>query len=223
VQHPTSAGTLSQLARHLKTGSILPGVEPFNKIIGVGHSLGSYLLNFGTIVDGARSPFDGLVLTGGLILSPDAPPIGGSGLFVPARDSEPLRWSALDPAYITANDRTIFYPADPTAFSPRMLMFDGFTKDVGSVSGPAQSFASSVTVEHYTGAVAKVVGSEDQQCTAGRCADVAALTAAEHVVWPAAKSFEVVVSQGSGHDMNLDFHARDAFRIIFSLVDKISR
>ncbi|KAJ7926803.1 hypothetical protein B0H13DRAFT_1862046 [Mycena leptocephala] len=104
-----------------------------------------------------------------------------------------------------------------------MLMFDGFTKDVGSVSGPAQIPTSSVTAEHYTGAVAKVVGSEDQQCTAGRCADVTALTAAERVVWPAAKSFEVVVSQGSGHDMSLDFHAEEAFRIIFSLVDKFSR
>ncbi|KAJ7926069.1 hypothetical protein B0H13DRAFT_2565733 [Mycena leptocephala] len=223
VQFPTSAAALSELGHHLKTASILPGVKPFSKIIGIGHSIGSYLLNFGAIVDGAQSPFDSLILTGQVIFNPDDPLPSSSPIPVPARDADPIRWGALDPAYLTVNDRTVFYPADPAMFSPRMLMFDAFTKDVGSASMISQVFTSSVPAANYTGAVAKVVGSEDQlMCAASRCVDVGALTAAERVVWPAAESFELMVSQGSGHDLNLDFLARQAFGIIFSLVDKFS-
>ncbi|KAF7364521.1 hypothetical protein MVEN_00321000 [Mycena venus] len=223
VQFPTSAAVLSELGHHLKTASILPGIKPFSKIIGIGHSIGSYLLNFGAIVDGAQSPFDSLILTGQVIFSPDDPLPSSSPTPVPARDADPIRWGALDPAYVTVNNRRVFYPADPTMFSPRMLMFDAFTKDVGSASLLPQVFSSSVPAANYTGAVAKVLGSEDQiMCAASRCVDVGALTAAERVVWPSAKSFELVVSQGSGHDLNLDFLAGQAFGIIFSLVDKFS-
>ncbi|KAJ7826723.1 hypothetical protein B0H13DRAFT_2360469 [Mycena leptocephala] len=221
VQYSTSAAALSQLAQHLKSTSILPGIKPFQQIIGVGHSLGSALFNFGAIVDGAQSPLDGLVLTSSLIFGPDdSPP--GSGT-VPARDADPIRWGGLDPAYVTINDRTPFYPADPTTFSPRMVLFDAFTKDLGPSSMGVQVASSSIPAANYTGAVAKVVGAEDQVlCAANRCIDVEALTAAERVVWPAARSFEVIVSQGSGHDMNLDFEAGAAFDIIFNLVTKFS-
>ncbi|KAJ7831120.1 hypothetical protein B0H14DRAFT_3872304 [Mycena olivaceomarginata] len=198
VQFPTSAAALSELGHHLKTASIVPGVKPFSKIIGIGHSIGSYLLNFGAIVDGAQSPFDSLILTGQLkqSLFPRATLTRSAG-------------ARFDSAYLTVNDRTLFYPEDPTMFSPRMLMFDAFYK--------GHRFSE------YALAVAKVVGSEDQiMCAASRCVDVGALTAAERVVWPSAKTFELIVSQGSGHDLNLDFLAGQAFGIIFSLVDKFS-
>ncbi|KAJ7080548.1 Alpha/beta hydrolase family-domain-containing protein [Mycena epipterygia] len=219
AQFPTAAAAISQVARHFKQASILPGVAPFKKIIGIGHSAGSALLNFGAIVD-AQSPFDGLVLTANLL-------VGSSGLSpVPslpsARDADPLRWGTLDPAYITStHNRSVFYPADPTTFSPRMMLFDDFTKDVGSVSEFLQSFTTNLTTQ-YTGPVAKVVGSEDQLFCAGtgRCGDVAALTAEERVPWPAAQSFEVVVAQGSGHDLNLDFLAEGPFRTFVGFVEK---
>ncbi|KAJ7797898.1 hypothetical protein B0H14DRAFT_2909088, partial [Mycena olivaceomarginata] len=215
VQFPTSAAVLSQLAQHLKTAPILPGVRPFQKIIGIGHSLGSALFNFGAIVDGVQSPFDAIVLTASLVFGPNDPPPGSGTSAAPiaARDADPLRWGALDPAYATINNRTPFYPPDPTAYSPRMLLFDGFTKDVLPLSIAVQVASSSIPAANYTGAVAKVVGAEDQVlCAADRCVDVEALTAAEQVVWPAAKSFEVLVLQGSGHDLNLDFRAGTAVR-----------
>ncbi|KAJ7114509.1 hypothetical protein C8R44DRAFT_929344, partial [Mycena epipterygia] len=225
VQFSTSAAALSQLAQHLKTAPILPGVKPFQKIIGMGHSLGSGLFDFSAIVDGVQSPFDALVLTSFLIFGPNDPPPGSGTLAVhiAARDADPLRWGALDPAYVTIDDRTPFYPADPTAYSPRMLLFDGFTKDVGSLSLGVQIASSSIPAANYTGAVAVVVGAEDQVlCAADRCVDVEALTAAEQVVWPAAKSFELLVLQGSGHDLNLDFGAGAAFETIFGLVARFS-
>ena len=53
--------------------------------------------------------------------------------------------------------------------------------------------------------------------------DVAALTAAERVFWPAAQSFELVVAQGSGHDLNLDFFAEGPFSTFVGFVDQFSQ
>ncbi|KAJ7347955.1 hypothetical protein DFH08DRAFT_699215, partial [Mycena albidolilacea] len=75
VQFPTTVAARSQIARHLKKSSILPGVSPFRKIIGMGHSAGSVLLNFGTIVEDTHSPFNGLILTGLLSLGPNTLPL----------------------------------------------------------------------------------------------------------------------------------------------------
>ncbi|KAJ7893405.1 hypothetical protein B0H14DRAFT_2496293 [Mycena olivaceomarginata] len=217
VQSATNAAVVSQLARHLKATSILPVVKPFKKVIGIGHSGGSVLLNFGAIAEGPKSPFDGLILTGELIIEP-----GALNPFptISARDDTPFRWGGLDPDYVTTSNRSVFYPPDPASFSPRMLIFDNFTKDVGSVSTFLQAGLNSLTT-HYTGHVAKVVGSEDQLfCVGtGRCNDVTALTAAERVLWPEARSFEVVVAQRSGHDLNLDFFANGPFNTFVDFVE----
>ncbi|KAJ7847757.1 hypothetical protein B0H14DRAFT_2446087 [Mycena olivaceomarginata] len=219
VQYATHSTVASQLARHLKTTSILPGVQPFKKVIGIGHSAGSATLIFGAITEADQSPFDGLILTGNLIIEP------GTLLTIPgvtsARDDTPLRWGALDPDYTTTNNRSIFYPTDPTSFSPRMPIFNAFTKDVGTVATFPQLSVSSLTA-NYTGPVAKVVGSEDQGFCTGtdRCDDVAALTATERVLWPEAKSFQVIVAPGSGHCMNLDFLANGPFSTFVDLVNQ---
>ncbi|KAJ7648383.1 hypothetical protein DFH06DRAFT_1300613 [Mycena polygramma] len=222
VQYPTSSAALSQVARHLKSSSILPGIRPFKKVIGIGHSAGSAMLNFGAIVEGAQSPFDGLIFTGALTVEPgEAPTLPP---LPPARDDTPLRWGSLDPMYITTSNRTLFYPPNPTAFSPRMMVYDDFTKDVGSVSTVSQTPITSLTA-HYAGSVAKVVGSEDQLVCAGtdRCLDVAGLVSAERVGWPEAKSFDVIVAHGSGHSLNLDFMANGPFTTFVDLVKKFSR
>ncbi|KAJ6461136.1 hypothetical protein C8R47DRAFT_1159833 [Mycena vitilis] len=220
VQYPTSSGVLSEVARQLKKSSIIPGVQPFKKVIGIGHSAGSAMLTFGAIVEGVQSPFDGLVLTGLLINEPGSPP---ALPLTPARDDTPLRWGALDPAYVTTSNRSLFYPANPASFSPRMMVFDNFTKDVGPMATLTQGQTSSLPAQ-FAGPVGKVVGSEDQLFCAGtgRCDDVAALTAKERAVWPAAKSFAVVVAPGSGHDLNLDFMADGPFGTFVGFVEQFS-
>ncbi|KAJ7909394.1 hypothetical protein B0H13DRAFT_2492551 [Mycena leptocephala] len=219
VQYATEAAVASQLARQLKNVSILPGVEPFKKVIGIGHSAGSVLLNFDALAEGPQSPFDGLIMTGALIVEPNTlPPLP----ILSARDDDPLRWGGLDPDYLTTSSRNIFYGPDPATFSPRMIRFDNFTKDVGSIATLLQVPISTLTAQ-YTGHVAKVVGSEDQiLCLGTRCEDVAALNAVEKVLWPDAKSFEVLVAQGSGHDLNLDFLAEGAFNTFVRLVEQFS-
>ncbi|KAJ7346421.1 hypothetical protein DFH08DRAFT_961843 [Mycena albidolilacea] len=172
------------------------------------------------LLEGAQSPFDGFILTGELIVEPGAPIPGPA---TTARDDTPLRWGDLDPDYVTTSNRSMFYPLDPTSFSPRMLTFDNFTKDVGSLATGLQVGATSLRT-HYTGPVAKVVGSEDQLFCAGtgRCADVAVLTAAERFLWREARSFDVFVAQGSGHDLNLDFFAEGPFNTFVDLVEQFT-
>ncbi|KAJ7270573.1 hypothetical protein C8J57DRAFT_1605677 [Mycena rebaudengoi] len=156
---------------------------------------------------------------GALIVEPNTlPPLP----ILSARDDYPLRWGSLDPDYLTTSSRNIFYGPDPATFSPRMLRFDNFTKDVGSIASLLQVPISTL-ITQYTGCVAKVVGSEDQLlCPGTRCEDVAALNAAEKVLWPDAKSFEVLVAQGSGHDLNLDFLAEGPFNTFVRLVEQFS-
>ncbi|KAJ7771733.1 hypothetical protein B0H16DRAFT_1410269 [Mycena metata] len=220
VQFPTAYALLSQLARLLKsTNFILPGAQTFKTIIGFGHSAGSGLLTFGSIVDGKNSPFDALVLTSFLATLN----ISTLPTLTSARDVDPLRWASLDPGYLSRGDHSIFYPTDPTSFSSRMVLLDDLVGDVGSVSLVSQA-STAALMSGYTGAVAKIVGSADQIICVGNggCEDVTALTAAEGALWPAVKSFEFIVSQGSGHDMNLDFFADRTFDTFVRLVKKFS-
>ncbi|KAF8185544.1 hypothetical protein K438DRAFT_1973842 [Mycena galopus ATCC 62051] len=156
----------------------LSGSWPPKHLCTIGRSAGSVLLNFGAIVESARSPFVGPILTGSLIVQP------GSiipGLPLPSvSDDTPLRWGGLDPGYITTSDRTLCYPSDNATFSPRMIVFDNFVKDVGTVAIFSQTGITSLTTQ-YSGPVAKIVGSENHLFSTrpNRCADVAALTAAE--------------------------------------------
>ncbi|KAJ7834988.1 Alpha/beta hydrolase family-domain-containing protein [Mycena olivaceomarginata] len=220
VQFATNAAVLSQLARHLKTVPILPRIQPFKKVIAIGHSAGSATLTYGAVAEGRQSPFDGLILTGNLNIPPGTLP-GLPGV-MSARDDTPLCWGGLDPDYITTNNRSLFYPASPTSFSPRMFTFDAFTKDVGPLSSQLQGSVTTVASE-YSGPVAKVAGSEDQGfCAAENCVDVAALNARERVFWPEARSFEVFVAQGSGHDLNLDFFAKGPFNTFVRLVEQFA-
>ncbi|KAJ7171397.1 hypothetical protein C8R46DRAFT_895587 [Mycena filopes] len=218
VQYPTASAAVSQIARCLKTGSVAPGVPRFKTIVGIGHSAGSALLNYGAIVEAAHSPFAGLVLTSALSVILDFSSL------VSARDVDPLRWGALDPGYLAIGVRTGFYAPDPSTFSPRMLQLDEFTQNVGSV-GLAVGIHHTLLETGYTGHVAKVVGSQDQILCVGnsRCNDVAALTAHEVALWPLAQSFEVVVQEGSGHDLNLDFLALGPFNTFVRLVEEFSR
>ncbi|KAJ7626916.1 hypothetical protein FB45DRAFT_1059802 [Roridomyces roridus] len=221
VQYASTSAVISQLARHLKSTSIIPGVESFKQVIGVGHSAGSASLIYGAIVEAENSPLDALVLTGEVTLQPGGLSIPG---IVSGRDDTPLRWSSLDPNYVTvtSTDRTLFYPADTSLFSPRMVTYDGFTKDLGPTSLLAALGFSSLSV-NYTGPVAKVVGLQDQLICVGtgRCDDIEALNAAERVLWPKAKSFEVILTEG-GHCMNLDFLAEGAFSVVVGLVKQFA-
>ncbi|KAJ7249591.1 hypothetical protein C8J57DRAFT_1668535 [Mycena rebaudengoi] len=87
VQYATNAAVVSQLARHLKITSIIAGVQPFKKVIAIGHSAGSATLTFGATAEGGHSPFDGFILTGNVNVRPGTlPQLPG---IMSARDDTP--------------------------------------------------------------------------------------------------------------------------------------
>lgn len=70
-QLPSVAAIASSIARQAKTGKLaqtLTGQSKlFQKVVGFGHSIGSVVMNYAAIRDGASSPYDALVLTGSII------------------------------------------------------------------------------------------------------------------------------------------------------------
>ncbi|KAF8583392.1 hypothetical protein K439DRAFT_1390513 [Ramaria rubella] len=226
-QIPTAANVSSSLARDLKSGKvsqILTGTaKQYKKVIGYGHSLGSATLNYAAIGDGANSPFDGLVLTGEvhdpqfIIQSPV--------VALPATQVDPVKWPNLDPGYITTPNisaRFLFYGPDTSSFSPTILQLDELTKDVGSRWISAQIKFTYVPAIGFTPPVVQMVGSLDQT----HCLDnnntpcnQKTLQVQEAVFWPNSKNFTMIVIDGFGHDLNLEFAAVQAFPIMTQLFE----
>jgi len=225
VQLPTVASVSSSLARDLKSGRIsqlLFGSEKkYEKVVGIGHSLGSITLDQGAISDGAHSPFDGLILTGSI----HPPSYQNNVSAPPAREVNPGRWGDLDPGYVTTpniSERSKFYgPDNGTSFSPTVLQLDELTKDVGSTWSVLQLKSTFVPAFGFRGPVAEIVGSEDQAfClpSGGPC-DQAKLQVSEAAFYPDSKNFTMIVIDGFGHDLNYQFGAAEVYPIMTSLFE----
>jgi len=214
VQVPVGANIAFQLGNYLRVK------RKFNKVVAIGHSLGSVLLNFVAIASGNKTPFDGIMFTSylhkAITISPTALPI------VPAREVDPLQWGNLDPGYIATPPgfRSVFYSTDTSTYSPRVLAFDELTKDAGSEYPTVQGAAGNFTANGYTGPVFHFVGSMDRiYCGNFSCDGAKAPTATfERTFWPDSRNVTVSVSPGSGHDMDFDFFAKHVYRTMFDFV-----
>ncbi|KAJ7687668.1 hypothetical protein B0H14DRAFT_3672415 [Mycena olivaceomarginata] len=136
VQYATEAAVASQLARQLKNVSIFPGVQPFKKVIGIGHAQ-----------------------TGALIVAAQhTPPAADSQRAGWMTRSAGVGLGPTD--YLTTSSRNhLLRPPTQPPFSPH-AQFDNFTKDVGSIASLLQVPISTLPTQ-YTGPVARL-GSEDQ-------------------------------------------------------------
>lgn len=64
-----------------------------------------------------------------------------------------------------------------------------------------------------------IIGDQDQLfCINPTCDDIGNLTAVEKQFFPDSKNFSVVVSEGSGHDLNFDFNAKRVWQEILACV-----
>ncbi|KAJ7597690.1 hypothetical protein C8J56DRAFT_1041871 [Mycena floridula] len=223
LQLPTNAAVVYELAHRLKSSPVLPGGRRFNRVVGIGHSLGTLILLFSAFVEGAKSAFDSLLLTSHLHTSTPALAKTASAAAV-----DPQQWGNLDPlAYVTTNttaDRSTFYPSDKSSYSSRMLNLDDLTKTTGSNYTVIQFRAGLIPARGFSGNIATVAGSEDQiYCSGGRCDDLAALDATERSFWPDANYVQTTVLKGSGHDLNLDYFAGAAFETFVTLVGMFAK
>ncbi|KAF8582481.1 hypothetical protein K439DRAFT_1351088 [Ramaria rubella] len=223
-QLPTASNISSSIARELKSGMInrlLSGQEKrFTKVVGVGHSLGSSTLSYAAIHDGERSPFDGLILTvkqlnHGRVVTFD---------LIPASQISPGRFSGLDPGYVTTPNesvRSIFYGPTATSFSQDILTLDFLTQDVGSTWMGEQNSFTYEPANGFKGPVVEMVGSFDSLLclpSRGPC-DRTSLQGSEAFYWPDSRNFSVILIDGFGHDLNLEFGAAKAFSVMNELFE----
>ncbi|KAF8518280.1 hypothetical protein BU17DRAFT_48874, partial [Hysterangium stoloniferum] len=228
-QMPTASGVLSAVTRDLKSGRIsrlLTGRSvAYERVVGIGHSLGSVVMNFAAIREGEASLFDALVLTGHLH---DPHFLLGSPIAtVPASEAVPGRFAGLDPGYITTPNisaRALFYGPSPTAYSPAVLQLDELTKDAGSRFISIQDRFVYAPAYGFSAPVVGIIGQFDQvHCipNGGPC-NQSELEASEAAFYPDARSFQMIVVEGSGHDINLEFPAGEVFQTMISLFERFA-
>lgn len=225
VQMPSAIQVLANLGKMLKSGAVstqLTGVsKAFSKVVALGHSVGSSVLNYELIIDGDQSPFTGAIHTGSVhdkafITTPF--PIN---LTVPANQVE-AQWADLDPGYVVTPSiaaRLFFYSPNPDDFSNELFDIDEATKSPGP-GFVSKQIKNIYQPSNYSGNVAVVVGALDrthclnnnnQPCT------VQSLQQSEPQFFPRAKSLSLHTIENSGHDINYHFAAAQAFPLIFSL------
>jgi pimeloyl-ACP methyl ester carboxylesterase len=228
IQLPTSASISTSLAHKLKSGEIAAafGLAPkrFKKVIAIGHSQGSVVFNYAAIVSGVATPFDAMVLTGHIH---DPTFLANAKLPRPAaRDVNPARWSNLDPGYITISNRSEFYSPNNLTFSADLVQIDELTKDVSTLWYTEQTAAIYVPATGYKGPVVELVGSNDQlHCLNNGdgfipC-NATVLQVSEAPFFPDSRNFTMIVREGQGHDVNLDFGAAEMFKVFTELAREL--
>ncbi|GJJ05902.1 hypothetical protein Clacol_000089 [Clathrus columnatus] len=234
-QLPSAAAVASSIARDAKSGrlaQILTGqTKAFQRVIGIGHSIGSVVFNYEVIKDGASSPYDGLVLT-------------VESISTIASQADPGRFGNLDSGYETTNgsERSIYYGPTNNSFSPVMFQLDVLTLGVGSIWLAKQTRFVYVPALGYRGPVVEIVGEFDQlHCIpdGGPCVQsliqkpepaffpqsINVTTVSVYVMKFAFEKVFItnvvtcmeIVIPGTGHSLNAEFAASLTFRIINDL------
>jgi hypothetical protein len=181
----------------------------FGRVIGVGHSYGSYLTweEAGTYHDVA-----GVIITG-LTHYPIADPDSVLGTaFYPAIEDPKFAGSGLDPGYLTTvpgvRVRLFYNTADS---DPAVVAADEARKDVVSGTGLSQALAGTAGVSgHITAPVLIIMGADDALSCGPitpteniDCGSPAALIAAEAPLYGQAPSVHACSVPGSGHSIAL--------------------
>ncbi|EJD51013.1 hypothetical protein AURDEDRAFT_160156 [Auricularia subglabra TFB-10046 SS5] len=205
VQTPLITAILQSIVEGARSG-IIPGIPRyFEKIVYVGHSLGSILLN--NLLLSHPNLIDAAVFTGyahnltGLADIVDVVRLG------PARDIDPARFGDLLPDYTTTADATgraaAFYGPQGT-FEPSALAHDETHKDTTTTGEFLTLPVPVVAAPQFNGDVFVVNGANDLVfCVVPDCAN----TADEGQFFPAARSFEYAVVPQTGHMMNYHMSA----------------
>lgn len=202
-----------ELVRLARAGNLGFGGKKFSKVVALGHSLSSTILN--GVLNAAPDVLDGAILTGyGHVLP--APTVFPG---VPAASTGLARFAGLPDGYLTTTTegRRAFHGPDGT-FDPAVLAYDEAHKDLVSQGewstiphfvAPAPRFAGDVLVAN---------GLQDAfACDESTgCAEIAR----ERESYPGARSFESAVIPNSGHDISLALVAPKFFEIVVSWLER---
>ncbi|KAI0445827.1 alpha/beta-hydrolase [Xylaria telfairii] len=182
----------------------------------VGHSYGAYL----TAASASQRNVDAIILTGfSANFSFFGPFVAGAGFRV-AKMQDPVRWGALDSAYLTSSDlyaETYTYYREPY-FEHRVAEW---SYNVGSEPFSVAELPTLVnTTIDYTaikGSVLVLQGQYDVSACGGNCVGLLEATGA---LFTGARAVETVDDLPAGHNLNLHKVAPKAFRMIFDFLHR---
>jgi pimeloyl-ACP methyl ester carboxylesterase len=195
------ADELHQVIQSIKSGAF--SSLGFSKIVLVGHSLGSAIVQTEA---GAYDDADALVLTG---FRHEVNP-AGAGEF--AGSIHPA--SGQPPGYLTLDNRSFLYDVGNT--SPDVLAWDA--SHIGTGTGAELNFAFALDPARSAKIavpVLEVVGDHDLLFQTDP-----STFAAERAFYPSSPNFEQLVVKNAGHDVTLQNNAHQTIDQIIDFVDK---
>ncbi|KAH7099173.1 hypothetical protein BKA62DRAFT_621740 [Auriculariales sp. MPI-PUGE-AT-0066] len=224
VQIPLNIQIAIAIVKHIRGGT-LPGLNrslgAFDKVIYVGHSMGSLVLN--GVMASEPEPNEGngqglvdfAVLTGYAHLPIHTPTIAGGDIQI-ARDTLPARFAGLDEGYTVISNRSLFYGREGS-YEQALLELDVATQDVVSVGDAFTLAVGVVDALNFRGHVLAINGEYDTgNCEGDRCSSLFE----EITNYPVAASFEAYVIPNTGHSLNMHLSSVETYALIFDWLDR---
>jgi hypothetical protein len=221
----SEAWTMEQIVRKLRAGTI--GSHAFQYVVGIGHSLGSAILQYeaGTVTDPVGVP-DFLILQDMLMTSYVPAAIALNASFYPASSDPAFAGAGLPSGYLTTMPGTrssnFYYPAGTDAAMPG---YDESMKGTGT-SGETATLASARTPTITQAIRVPVMISEGQfdvlHCNAAAglsCATPAAIYTRESPNFGPRACLKTWVVQNAGHATNWHLKSIDQYNFAHLWID----
>ncbi|KAF8857572.1 alpha/beta-hydrolase [Acephala macrosclerotiorum] len=218
VQAPLEISIGHSLIQMLRSGAIAN--TKFEKVIGVGHSLGSELTNAVT----AQYPtdFDAAVLTGFSVDTAGQANFFSALDLVIARENNPARFPLLNNGYLISEsingNQFAFFRAQN--YLPAILVAAEATKQTFTIGELFTNSMFQSVAKEFTGPIDVVDGENDLPFCQSNCLvpenKAAAVKGSLYPV--AAPSSMVYVAPGAGHGLNLHYVAGEAYQHIFQFL-----
>ncbi|RFU23978.1 hypothetical protein B7463_g12360, partial [Scytalidium lignicola] len=221
-QVPMHAAVTNEIVKGLKAGHFVN--QKFDKVILVGHSLGSMIANNMAVTYGDFA--DALVLTGYTRFGTPTSVIE-SDPFPAAEFSK--KFASLNSGYLVTSlesGRELAFFGRNDTFDPKVANIDFQIQDVVGIGELVT--ANSFEAPDFTGPVAVITGRQDaafcfvNNTVLGDCGQGAnSLPAQVSSFFPNASNFSYFVPENIGHCINLHLKAREAFAFAHSWLQSV--
>lgn len=215
VQHELQVAIAHELVQLLRTGGI--SAHAFKKVVGVGHSLGSFQTS--GVTSKYPDDFDAAVLTG---FSPDVSgtniAFAGVGL-IPASEGDPRRFADLPNGYLTSDSivGTQFFFFRVPGFDQALLDLADTLKQTITLGEYLTTTGANST--KFTGPIDVVNGLNDLPNCHGDCLYPENKAAAvKGAFYPAARNSTWYLAPETGHGLNMHYSAAAAYEHIQTFV-----
>lgn len=216
VQIESQVAIAHELIQLLRSGGIAS--QKFEKVVGVGHSFGSFQTNHLT----AQHPkdLDAAVLTGFSTENTGMQLAFSSIDLTIASQADPLRFSGLSNGYLTGKsiEGVQFFFFRAPGFDQALLNIADATKQTITL-GEFFSSGAAMVAANFTGPVDVVNGMYDLPNCHGNCLVPSnKLSTDKGAYYPAAGNFSWYLSADSGHGLNFHYSAPSAYEHISNFI-----